>query len=329
MQAPIAEQTHFSPNTNMDNSHEQSFVNINQQNIPSMIELSNSKKREPWKLRDIFCLLLLPIGLFLGLTGVGASNAPFYILLLVVNTIVSLILCSIICWLFGGFLANIISIIITKFFTPKDGQIIHIVESDRDYLPIGKIRFSLRSAVFWTLVLVSINVLILSNHMDKLYADDGGNKSPQNLEEVGYMIIWFLSGLIPSLLLPIIIPFTIILNCSAVIADINDYNIKKVSSNVKGMLAGFGGASAFLAIFKFVLANSGDPNGWGRLDSSQPLLAIFAIVHGSLFAGFLVYSIWHRKLMTRVENILREKVSMSNHKLISKGNGIELIQEGN
>ena len=33
--------------------------------------------------------------------------------------------------------------------------------------------------------------------MDALYAEDGGNKTPTNLEEWGYLVVWFLSGLVP------------------------------------------------------------------------------------------------------------------------------------
>ena len=198
---------------------------------------------------------------------------------------------------------------------------------EENYLPIDRFRFATRSTFFWTIVFISINVLILSNQMDSLYAEDGGNKSPSNLEEWGYLIVWFLSGLVPSLLLPIIIPMTLILNCTAVIADIRGQNVKKLSSNVKSLFSGFVGASSFLAISKFILANSGDPNGWGRLDSSQPLLAIFAILHGSLFMGFLIHSIWHEKLIQRIENRLIEKAKMIDHELSTLDDGIVLKQQ--
>ena len=284
----------------------------------------DSRKPEPWKISDFFYLILLSLGVFFGLMGIGASNAGFYVFTILFNALISLIICVIINKLFGGLMANGITLIITKFFIPKHGKIIKIVDQNQEFLPVDRFRFSMRSAIFWTVVLISINILILSNQMDALYAEDGGNKSPKNLEEFGYLTVWFLSAIVPSLLLPVIIPTTLILNCKAVIADINGHDFKKVSSNVKSLFSGFLGASAFLAIFKFILANSGDPNGWGRLDSSQPLLAVFAILHGSLFTGFLLHSIWHQKLIDRIDALLVEKAKMTDHKLTASDNGIEL-----
>ena len=291
-------------------------------------DVIDSPKSEPWKFKDFIYLALIPLGIFFGLTGVGASNAGFYVFTLLFNAILSFILCVIINKLFGGLMVNSITLIITKFLNPKGGRILKIVNQNQEVLAIDRFRFSIRSTIFWTVVLISVNILILSNQMDSLYAEDGGNKSPSNLEEFGYLTIWFLSALVPSLLLPVIIPITLLLNCKAVIADIHGHNIKKVSSNIKSLFSGFLGASALLAIFKFILANSGDPNGWGRLDSSQPLLAVFAILHGSLIIGFLMHSIWHQRLIDRIDALLIEKANMTEHKLSALDNGVELGRFG-
>jgi hypothetical protein len=287
-------------------------------------DVIDSHKSEPWKFKDFVYLTLIPLGVFFGLTGVGASNAGFYVFTLVLNAIFSFILCIIINKLFAGFMVKSITLIITKFLNPKGGRILKIVNQNPELLPIDRFRFSMRSTIFWVVVLISVNILILSTQMDSLYAEDGGNKSPSNLEEFSYFTIWFLSAIVPSLLLPVIIPITLLLNCKAVIVDIKGQNIKKVSSNIKSLFSGFLGASSFLAVLKFILANSGDPNGWGRLDSSQPLLAIFAILHGSLIIGFLMHSIWHQSLIDRIDARLIEKAKMEFHILSESENGVKL-----
>ena len=290
-------------------------------------EILQTSTSEPWKISDFVYASLLPLGIVFGLLGVGASNAGFYIFTIFLNAILCLILCVLINKLLGNQLVKFLTYLILKIWTPKEGKILKIVNRDSDFLSLDRLRFSFRSTIFWTVIFISINVLILSNQMDALYAEDGGNKTPTNLEEWGYLVVWFLSGLVPSLLLPLIIPLTLILNCTIVIADVKVQNVKKLSSTVKSLFSGFVGASSFLAIFKFILANSGDPNGWGRLDSSQPLLAIFSMLHGSLFLGFLIHSIWHKDMIRRIESRLEELGNMKHHELSIDGDGIVLKKQ--